>query len=560
MADTTQKVLQVENAVVKFGPDTARPVLDHVSLNIGRGEFVAVVGESGSGKSTLIRTILDLLPEGARFIDGRISLDGQNVLTLQHSRLEALRGRQITYVPQDPVGSLNPALTIFTQIREVFSILGWRMTEAEQRERAEALLEEVGIHEPARRLRQYPHELSGGQKQRILLAMAFAANPQLLIADEPTSGLDAIVQMRVMSVLDRLSVAHGTAVLFVTHDIGLAVDHAQRILVMQSGRIVDELSADDLRAGRIFHPYTRKLVDYGLSRERPERPHKPAGGAESAIVVKGLEKVYPGARGNANTVLQDVSFEIETGSTLALVGESGAGKSTLARILLGLTSPTSGSVRVLGQELANIGKSDRKAHWRRIQFVFQNPDSALDPRATVQTIVEEPLRASGLPLMRGGRSRAVEIIERVGLDKSYLKRKPRQLSGGQRQRVAIARALMLEAPILILDEPLSALDVVTREQILDLLRELQLKFDLTFVVVSHDLPTVRSIADRVVVLRGGELVEQGLTEDVFSAPAHEYTAQLIAAAPGLSFQKSITAVASSKGVIAASALTGRALT
>lgn len=559
MTDTNQDILQVENVVVKFGQDSARPALDNVSLNVGRGEFIAVVGESGSGKSTMIRTILDLLPEGARLIDGRVVLDGQDALTTRSSRLEAVRGRQITYVPQDPVGSLNPALTIFTQIREVFLVQGWRLTEAEQRARAEALLEEVGIHEPTRRLRQYPHELSGGQKQRILLAMAFAANPQLLIADEPTSSLDAIVQMRVMSVLDRLSAAHGTAVLFVTHDIGIAADHARRILVMQSGRIVDQLSVEDLRAGRISHPYTRKLVDYGLARERQERQRKPAGAVESAIVVNGLEKIYPGVRGTANTVLRDISFQIEAGSTLALVGESGAGKSTLARILLGLTNPTSGSVRVLGQELTNIGKSDRKAHWRRIQFVFQNPDSALDPRATVQNIVEEPLRANGLPLIRGGKRRAAEILERVGLDESYLKRKPRQLSGGQRQRVAIARALMLEAPILILDEPLSALDVVTREQILDLLRELQLEFGLTYVVVSHDLPTVRSIADRVVVLRDGEVVEQGLTENVFAAPAHEYTAQLIAAAPGSTFQKTIALVASGQGAAGASSPGNREL-
>lgn len=550
MTDMAQALLQVENLTVNFGRQSDRPALDRVCLHIARGEFVAVVGESGSGKSTMIRTILDLLPDGAHFSDGRIALDGQEVLTPHRSRLESLRGRRITYVPQDPVGSLNPALTIFTQVREVFRIQGWRLTEAEQLARAEQLLEDVGIHEPARRLRQYPHELSGGQKQRILLAMAFAANPQLLIADEPTSGLDAIVQMRVMSVLDRLSAAHGTAVLFVTHDIGMAADHAQRILVMHAGKIVDELSVADLRAGRISHPYTQKLVDFGLARKHQARWRNASSETENAIVVEGLDKVYLGSRGTVTTVLKDISFRIEAGSTLAVVGESGAGKSTLARILLGLTRPTSGSVRILGQELTGIGKADRKAHWRRIQFVFQNPDSALDPRATVQTIVEEPLRANGLPLLRDGRRRSLDMLQRVGLDETYLKRLPRQLSGGQRQRVAIARALMLEAPILILDEPLSALDVVTREQILDLLRALQHELGLTYVVVSHDLPTVRSVADRVVVLRDGVLVEQGLTEQVFAAPAHEYTAQLIAAAPGASFRQSENAMDDAAGTAA----------
>lgn len=523
----SQPLLDVSSLTVTYPGAVGKVALNRVDLTVSAGEFVAVVGESGSGKTTLANTVVGLLPPAATVTAASLAVGGQTLLGLSERQWCGLRGRAVGLVPQDPGASLNPVRTIGSQLAEVFALHHRTLGRAETRRRCIELLDQVEIDRPEQRLKQYPGELSGGMRQRVLIAIAFGLDPGLLIADEPTSALDVTVQRHVLRVFDRLVAERGTTVVFITHDIGVATDHASRIVVMRDGAVVEDAAAHAIVAA----PRT----DYAahlIGRLAAAAPAGPPSAAEDVIELTHVAREFrAGARGR-HTAVEDVTFTVRRGETLALVGESGSGKSTTAKLVIGLLKPTRGTVRVLGRDVATLSPRARRAHWRDVQFVYQNPDSALDPRWTVRQILDTPLRSSGL---RDGRQRAQRIDEavaNVGLSPDKLGRRPAELSGGECQRVAIARALVLRPQIVLLDEPLSALDVVTQEQIVGLLQGLQERLGLTYLFISHDLSVVRRVAHRVVVLRAGRVVESGETGAVFAAPSSEHTRALLDAVPG----------------------------
>jgi peptide/nickel transport system ATP-binding protein len=447
-----------------------------------------------------------------------------------------VRGRRIGLVPQDPGVSLNPVQRVGAQVAEVLTVHGL----ADRRSapaRAVELLAEAGLPDVEERVRQYPHELSGGMRQRVLIAIAIATRPQLLVADEPTSALDATVQRHILDRLDELVRASGTAVLLITHDLGVAADRADRLVVMHGGRVVEEGPVREVLAAP-RDPYTRQLLDSATGL-RPNagltvsiRATRRVETSNSPLVeVRDLVKEFPLGRGRIRAV-DGVSFSIARGETLALVGESGSGKSTTARLVLRLADPTSGTVEFDGADITRVrGRAWRELR-RRAQLIYQNPYASLDPRFSIAEVIAEPLRAFRVGDARSRRARAAELLDRVTLPESVLDRRPAELSGGQRQRVAIARALALSPDLVVCDEPVSALDVSVSAQVLDLLAELQADAGLTYLFISHDLAVVRRIAHRVGVLRDGRLLELGPTEQLFADPQHEYTRELLAAIAG----------------------------
>ncbi|MCJ2144439.1 dipeptide ABC transporter ATP-binding protein [Methylobacterium sp. E-066] len=525
-------LLAIDHLDVSYadGPDRRR-VVHGISLDVAAGEVVALVGESGSGKTTLVQAVIGLLPEGGRIDGGAIRLAGTDIAGWSQRRLDALRGERISLIPQDPGSSLNPVKTIGAQVGEILR-LHRRLGRAEIREASLDLLAQVGLSQPALRLGQYPHQLSGGMKQRVLIAIATALRPSLIIADEPTSALDVTVQKRILDLIDTLRRESGTALLLVTHDLGVAADRADRIVVLRDGSVQERgPAAAVLSAPR--SAYTRQLLADIPSLAAPRlRPIPAPREGPPAVVVETLARDYPGAGRRPFRAVDGLSFTVAPGTTHAIVGESGSGKSTTIRAIVGLERPSAGRILVDGLDLATLRGDTLRAFRRRIQLVYQNPFSSLDPRQTIEAIVEEPL-LNFEPVARAERARRVaEIVERVGLPSGLLRRRPAALSGGQRQRVAIARALVLEPKILILDEAVSALDVTVQAQILRLLDGMQAERGLTYLFVSHDLAVVRRIADTVTVLRDGRAVEQGTVEAVFERPRDPYTRDLIAAIPG----------------------------
>ncbi|KZS62823.1 dipeptide ABC transporter ATP-binding protein [Mycobacterium ostraviense] len=527
-------LLSVEGLEVRFGAD--EPVLRGIDLTVVAGQTVAVVGESGSGKSTLAAAILGLLAPGGRITSGRVLFDGHDIMSSDRRVMRTIRGREIGYVPQDPMTNLNPVWRVGFQIRESLRAnTGGR----DARRRAVELLGEAGMPDPGRQAKHYPHQLSGGMCQRALIAIGLAGRPRLLIADEPTSALDVTVQRQVLDHLQHLTDKLGTALLLITHDLALAAERAESVVVVNRGVVAESGAARDILRDP-QHEYTRRLVAAAPSltarRPAPNRP-QPPGQADDIVVVSELTKTYPQVRGvpwrrAEFRAVDSVSFRLRRGSTLAVVGESGSGKSTLARMVLGLLQPTSGTVVFDGEEIDGLDRDQARAFRRRVQPVFQNPYSSLDPRYSVFRCIEEPLRIHRVG-DRGGRRQAVrELLDQVALPSSVLDRLPRELSGGQRQRVAIARALALRPEVLVCDEAVSALDVLVQAQILDLLAELQAGLGLTYLFISHDLAVIRQISDDVLVMRAGRVVEHASTEEVFARPRHEYTRQLLEAIPG----------------------------
>ncbi|MEV4155002.1 ABC transporter ATP-binding protein [Nocardia salmonicida] len=526
---SAEHILSVRDLRVSYGgPD----VVSGVGFDIRPGEFVALVGESGSGKSTISNAITGLLPRQAR-ITGSIELDGHQLVGLHPRQFTKLRGTSVGLVPQDPALSLNPVLTIGRQVAEVFRLHHRGLGRAEIRRRSIELLDQVGVDRAAQRLRQYPHELSGGLKQRVLIAIAFGLDPRLLIADEPTSALDVTVQKQVLAVFDRLTAEHNTSVLFVTHDLALATDHATQVLVMRGGELLEHGPvAQVVRAPE--HQYTGVLLDAAAVHFRDNPTHLRETSPEVLVRATALVKRF-GVRGGGSAsvaAVDDVSFGIRRGTTFALVGESGSGKSTTARLVLGLVEATSGTVELDGVRQDRRSFRTRREYWRRIQYVYQNPQVALDPRFTVERLIAEPLVEFGIGDRVRRRARVAELLEQVGLPAAFVRRRPRDLSGGQQQRVAIARALALGAEVIVLDEALSALDVVTQAQILALLQRLQRELGVTYLFISHDLAVVRQISDDIGVLRRGKLVETGSVGDIFDNPRHEYTRELLSSIPG----------------------------
>jgi peptide/nickel transport system ATP-binding protein len=531
----TAPILEVENLVVSYRLTGGYvPVVHDLSFSIGQGEVVALVGESGSGKTTTAQAVMGLLAGNGRIDRGAIRLNGTDITRLSQKRLDSLRGARISLIPQDPASSLNPVLTIGTQVGEILKIHG-RPSSGEVHARVIELLTRVGLKQPELRARQYPHELSGGMRQRVLIAIAIAMNPALIIADEPTSALDVTVQKRILDLIDTLRQEHGTAVLFVTHDLGVAADRADRLIVLQGGHIREQgVTATVLATPR--HEYTRQLLADAPSLAAANRPPRirlgPA--ADAAIVVDNLVQEFSLGRrtGSPFRAVDGVSFTVQRGTTHAIVGESGSGKTTIVRSVVGFQRPTSGRVLVDGIDPAQLKSEPLRQFRRKIQLVYQNPYGSLDPRQTVFKIIEEPLLNFGAGDRRVRARRVDAIRDRVGLAHTLLPRTPQALSGGQRQRVAIARALILDPQILVLDEAVSALDVTVQAQILNLLGELQQALGLTYLFVSHDLAVVRQISDTVSVLHNGRLVESGSTDEVFSHPTSPYTRELIDAIPG----------------------------
>ncbi|WP_454561608.1 dipeptide ABC transporter ATP-binding protein [Mycobacterium haemophilum] len=543
--DDASPLLSVEGLEVRFGTHT--PVVRGMNLRVLRGQTVAVVGESGSGKSTAAAAILGLLPPGGRITAGRIVFDGTDITAADRRILRSIRGRRIGYVPQDPMTNLNPVWKVGFQISEALRA----NTEGRgARRRAVELLAEAGMPDPARQAGRYPHQLSGGMCQRALIAIGLASRPRLLIADEPTSALDVTVQRQVLDHLQRLIDDLGTALLLITHDLALAAERAESVVVVHRGVVVESGAVQSILQDP-QHEYTRRLVaaapslaarNRGSAHLRSQVSMK-AAVRDAVLVASDLTKIYRESRGApwrraAFCAVDAVSFRLPRASALAIVGESGSGKSTVARMVLGLLQPTSGTVVYHGNQgaqgslvVGELNRDEELAFRRRVQPVFQNPYSSLDPRYSVFRAIEEPLRIHRVGDRKQRKQAVRELLDQVALPSSVLGRLPRELSGGQRQRVAIARALALRPEVLVCDEAVAALDVVVQAQILDLLADLQAQLGLTYLFISHDLAVVRQIADDVLVMRAGRVVEQASTEDVFSRPADEYTRQLLEAIP-----------------------------
>lgn len=541
-------VLEVRNLSISYGDGQERSRVVHdVSFTVGQGDVVALVGESGSGKTTTAQSVLGLLAGTGRIDAGSIYLNGEDITRWNEKRLRGIRGPVVSLIPQDPSNSLNPVLTVGAQVREILEIHG-RLSRSEADRRVMELLTNVGLSQPELRARQYPHELSGGMKQRVLIAIAIALKPALIIADEPTSALDVTVQRRILDLIDDLRRQHGTSLLLVTHDLGIAADRADRLVVLQNGRIQEEGPTAAVLATP-KSAYTRKLLSDAPSLASPSRrpaldPARPA-----LVTVEGLTQDFDLPGRKHFRAVDGVSFTVRQGSTHAIVGESGSGKTTTIRAIAGFQKVTGGTIRVGDTDIASLTSGTLRQFRRKVQLVYQNPWSSLDPKQTIFSIVEEPLLNFD-PLPKPDRARRVEsIIERVGLPTSVLSRLPHALSGGQRQRVAIARALVLEPEVVVLDEAVSALDVTVQAQILALLGELQQDLGLTYIFVSHDLAVVRQIADTVSVLQNGRQVDYGTVTQIFENPASDYTRELIEAVPGRKFPHHIHHAAQTAGQV-----------
>jgi peptide/nickel transport system ATP-binding protein len=532
---TGMTVLRIEDLWVDYRTAAGTlPAVNGVGLTVAAGEVVAVVGESGSGKSTLAHAAIGLLPENGRTTGGRVQLGDQELTGLSEKQLRTVRGRRIGLVPQDPTISLNPVRRVGEQVAEVLRVHGLADRRS-ARVAAVDLLGRAGLPDPAVRAGQYPHELSGGMRQRVLIAIAIAAEPELIIADEPTSALDVTVQRRILDHLEELTRSAGTAMLLITHDLGVAADRADRLVVMSGGRIVEHGPTREVLADP-QDPYTRTLITSapGLRPPCAETRARTTHSAHEAplVEVRDVVKDFPLPGRRTLRAVDGVSFTIARGETLALVGESGSGKSTTARLVLRLADPTSGAVTFDGTDITTVRGRRWRELRRRAQLVYQNPYASLDPRSSVQEVVTEPLRAFRVGDAAARRARAAALVDRVALPVSVLERRPVELSGGQRQRVAIARALALSPDLVVCDEPVSALDVSVQAQVLDLLAELQADAGLAYLFISHDLAVVRRVAHRVGVMRDGRLLELAPTEQLFTSPGHEYTRELLAAVAG----------------------------
>ena len=508
-----------------------------LSLTLAAGEVLAVVGESGSGKTTAAQAATGLLAANGRITAGRVRLGELDVTDWDERRFRAVRGTGIGWIPQDPNASLNPVKRIGESVAEVLRIHRWG-DRAARRRRVLELLEYVGIPDPELRAGQFPHQLSGGMKQRVLIAGAIALKPALLIADEATSALDVTVQQTILDLIDELRRDSGTAVLMITHDLAVAADRSDRLLVLKDGVVQESGPTQDVLLNPA-NPYTDRLL-----RDAPaiatirvrdaapvDGPAPVAEGAAEVLLATGLRQEFGRPRARQLAV-DDVSFRVAAGSTHAIVGESGSGKTTAARIVLGLQRPTAGSVRILGQEMTTLRGAARRELRRSVQMVSQNPFGSLDPRQRIGEIIAEPLRNYGTDSAAARRTRTAAMLDRVALPASVLTRLPGELSGGQRQRVSIARALILEPGLVVLDEAVSALDVTVQAQILALLGELQRETGVSYLFISHDLAVVRQLSHTVSVMSAGRVVESGATAAVFDAPQHPVTRGLIDAIPG----------------------------
>ena len=510
--------------------------VDGVSLSVKAGEVLAIVGESGSGKTVTAKTILGLLPETAT-TSGVVLIGKDNVIEVSHARLREIRGTGVAMVFQEPSTALNPVFTVGWQIAEGLRAHG-RYTRAAAKAKAIEILDKVGIPDAVHRVNYYPHQFSGGQKQRIVIAMALVLDPELIVADEPTTALDVTVQAEILDLLRRCRDEFDTAIVLITHNMGVVADLADRVAVMYQGKLVEEADATSLFENP-QHEYTKRLlaaVPYlgaGTAKTRERAAERELAGGEPLVVAKDLVIEYPGRLGRGGfRAVDGVSFQIGAREVLGLVGESGSGKTTIGRAIGGLTKITGGSLTVLGQEMLGVREHVFRPLRSDIGFVFQDPATSFNPLLTIAECVAEPLIVHRVARDAvNARSRVDELLEAVQLPKSYGDRFPHELSGGQRQRASLARALALQPKLLIADEPTSALDVSVQAKVLELFAELQKEFGFAALFISHDLAVVDLLADRIVVLHRGVLVEEGTGAEVLGAPQHPYTKRLLASLP-----------------------------
>jgi len=538
-------VLTIDDLGVSFATDAgAVKAVDGVSLQVSPGEVVAIVGESGSGKTVTAKTILGLLPEtatenGAVILRSRDGQSESDIVALSKAELRQVRGRDVSMVFQEPSTALNPVYTVGWQIMEGIRAHG-QVSRAEAKAKAIDILRRVGIPDPETRVDYYPHQFSGGQKQRVVIAMALVLNPGLIVADEPTTALDVTVQAEILDLLRSVRDDFGTAIVLITHNMGVVADLADRVVVMYQGKVVEEADAHTLFTAP-KDDYTKKLlgavphVGQGIQRAAERAAERPAGWADQPPVVRAenLRIQYPGRLGRPGFVaVDDVSFAIRSGEVLGLVGESGSGKTTIGRAIAGLTRVTGGSLTVLGHEMNGFREREFKRVRGDIGFVFQDPASSFNPLLTIAECVAEPLVVHGRAANpAAARGRVNELLEAVQLPRAYGNRYPHELSGGQRQRASLARALALDPSLLIADEPTSALDVSVQASVLELFAELQAELGFAALFISHDLAVIDILADRIAVLYHGKLVEEGSGAEVLGAPKDPYTQRLLASLP-----------------------------
>ena len=523
----------IKNLKLALPPGGDRPyAVDGVSFELTGGKILCVVGESGSGKSMCAHALMGLLPETVTAEAGEILFEGNNLVSLGPTEWFALRGRRIAMVFQEPMTALNPLMRIGDQIAEMFEAHDL-LTPKARRQKALALIGEVGLPDPERIVRAYPHQLSGGQRQRAMIAMALALEPAVLVADEPTTALDVTTQAQILKLIRDLQRRRNMAVMFITHDFGVVAEIADRVVVLQHGKVVEQGTADEVLL-RAQHPYTRALLAAVPTLQPPQRT--PLLDRSKAVEVIGLGKTYVSGGGWFRTerrvqAAKEVSFDIFRGETLGLVGESGSGKSSVARLVMRLIEPDAGTVRIGDVDLTRIKGKALREQRRRIQMVFQDPFASLNPRRKVGNIIMDGPIAHGVDPATA-RKRAGELLSLVGLNASAMERFPHEFSGGQRQRIGIARALALDPEILVADEAVSALDVSVQAQVLDLLEDLKTRLGLSMLFITHDLRVAAQICDRIAVMQHGAIVELKSAALLFAAPEHAYTRELLAAVPG----------------------------
>ncbi len=555
----TDNILSVSDLSTSFRVNGAwSPVVRNISFDIAAGETLAVVGESGSGKSVTALSILQLMPRHNSRIEGSIKLQGKELLGLSDMEMSRIRGNEIAMIFQEPMTSLNPVLTIGAQISESL-VLHRGISQSEARAETVRLLEKVRMPAARQRYDDYPHRFSGGMRQRVMIAMALACKPKLLIADEPTTALDVTIQSQTLELIRALQEEEGMSVLFITHDMGVVAEIADRVIVMNRGVSV-ETGPTTTIFSKPSHPYTKALIsavpslgsmtgqpeplpfpiisrETGLPEEMPAVASKPVSSSGPILEVEGLTTRFEVRSGALSRVsgrvhaVENVSFTLAAGETLAIVGESGCGKSTIGRSLMRLVEPQSGSVRINALDMLRLRPADLKKQRKRMQMIFQDPYASLDPRMSISDAIVEPMIVNDIATRQQARAKVGELLEAVGLSADMANRLPHQFSGGQRQRICIARALAVEPSVIIADESVSALDVSVKAQVVNLMLELQSRLGLSYLFISHDMAVVERVSHRVAVMYLGEIVEMGSRERIFSNPQHPYTRKLLAAVP-----------------------------
>ncbi len=526
---TEPQLLTVSGLTVSVG---GKPLVQDLSFTLSRGETLAIAGESGSGKSITSLAIMGLLPPNVAITKGALTFGGTDLATLPEAQMRGLRGSRISMIFQDPMSSLNPVMTVGSQLTEAIRAHE-PLSRATARQRALEALTAVRMSQPERRLDQFPHELSGGMRQRVMIAMALALRPEVLIADEPTTALDVTVQREVLDLLRDLQRDLGTAIILITHDMGVVAEMADRVIVMKQGRLVEQAATADLFRTPTAQ-YTRDLLAavprIGMGAARDLVTSDPVASLRDVVVRFPLRGGLLGRITHNVHAVEHVSLDIRRGETFALVGESGCGKSTVAKALVGLV-PHQGRIDISGQPLGNLTPAEWQAMRRRVQFVFQDPMASLDPRMRIGDAIAEPLVIHGVGTPADHRVRVADLLQRVGLSADQMARYPHEFSGGQRQRICIARALALNPALIIADESVSALDVSVQARVLDLLGKLQKEFGIALLFISHDMAVVENISDRVAVMYLGQIVETGTRDQIFRNPQHPYTRRLIEAVP-----------------------------